>query len=488
MLYNQLTYFAFKLAAFWRLLSHKGNALKKTFFNSFTKLACTAFITLPLISCVVVDVGSNSSRNAEKKADLSPKAPSNIIMVIADGMGPAYVSGYRFNMDNPNTTIVETTIFDETLVGTSRTHPHKKTGFVTDSAASATAMATGVKTYSGAIGVDINKQPHETVLRRARRLGMKTGLAVTSHIAHATPASYMVANESRHNYNEIADSFYDDRIDGEHLANIMLGAGWGYFMREDRNIVDLFKADGYQYIDKYEQLSSISPQTPVLGLFGDMNLPWALDDKDPLRLTTLTKAIVPYLNADTEDSGYFLLLEASMIDWAGHGNDIASAMAEMHDLANTMEYLHEYVKSHPDTLVILTADHSTGGLTLGANGNYNWQPLYLKSLSKSIPSMAAEINDQKDKGQYVSKTFGFELNKAEIDSLKVIDSNMESRAIGAVLKAIIDKRTHTGWTTTGHTGVDVEVFAFGPGAELFRGNQNNTDIADKIFTLLEEAH
>jgi alkaline phosphatase len=218
----------------------------------------------------------------------------------------------------------------------------------------------------------------------------------------------------------------------------------------------------------------------VLGLFGDRSLPWALDDTDPERLHTLTKAIVPYLDADTDDSGYFLLLEASQIDWAGHGNDIASAMAEMHDLAKTMEYLVDYVEKHPDTLVILTADHSTGGLTIGAVSEYRWDAAFIKNFKKSIPSMALEINEQPDKGQYVSDMFGFALNNEEINSLSEINSNMSSRDIQAVLKAIVNTRTNTGWTTSGHTAVDVEVFAFGPGA--------HTDIADKIFTLLEKAH
>lgn len=465
-----------------------GNTMTTKLLTTFTKLASVAATAFLLSACIIVDVDSNSSRDKKNNIVSTNNAPKNIIMVVADGMGPAYVTAYRLYMDDPNTTAVETTILDEILVGTSRTYPHKQSGFVTDSAASATAMATGVKTYNGAVGVDVDKQVLETVLHRAHKLGLKTGIAATSHIVHATPASYMVANEARGNYNQIADSFYDDRINGEHLADIMLGAGWGFFIREDRNIVDLFKADGYQYIDTYEQLSTIEPSTPVLGLFGDNSLPWALDDKDPLRLQTLTKAVVPYLNADTENSGFFLLLEASQVDWAGHGNDIASAMAEMHDLAKTMEYLHEYVQKNPDTLVVLTADHSTGGLTIGADGDYRWDPSYIKSFKKSISTMANEINDQANKGQYVSDAFGFDLTEEEIETLSVINSEMKSRPIQAVLKSIVDKRTNTGWTTSGHTGIDVDVFAFGPSAEVFAGNQNNTDIADKIFMLLEQAH
>jgi alkaline phosphatase len=469
-----------------------GAFMTTPYLTALSRIAIATVSILSVASCAPVADDVNAATKQKDAANVSAQpsaaAPKNIIMVIADGMGPAYVSAYRYFMDNPDTEAVETTVFDGILVGTVRTYPHQQSGVVTDSAASATAMSTGVKSYNGAVGMGVDKQPLETVLHRAHKLGLKTGLAVTSHIVHATPASYMVANEARGNYAQIADSFYDDRINGEHLADIMLGAGWGHFIREDRNLVELFQADGYQYIDSYDQLSSIDPSVPVLGLFGDGSLPWALDDIDPTRLHTLTKAIVPYLAADTQDSGYFLLLEASQVDWAGHGNDIASAMAEMHDLAKTMEYLVDYVEAHPDTLVILTADHSTGGLTIGAVSDYRWDASYIQNFKKSVPTIAANMLTETDKGQYVSDMFGFALNQQEIDSLDVINADMNPRAVQAILKDIINKRTNTGWTTSGHTAVDVDMFAFGPSAQVFAGNQNNTDIAEKIFTLLDQAH
>lgn len=439
-------------------------------------LVCASFS-----ACVVIDVEAAKQIDNQASSKKQPSIPKNIIMVVADGTGPAFTTAYRYYNDNPNTPYVETTIFDDTLVGGSSTYPHELSGLVTDSAASATALAAGVKSYNGAIGVDINKQAVETVLHRAHKLGLKTGLAVTSHIVHATPAAYMVANESRQNYNEIADSFFDDRINDEHLADIMLGAGWGFFMRDDRNLVDEFKADGYQYIDEYSQLASIDSSKPVLGLFGDSGLPWALDDEEPLRLRKLTEAAVPYLE---NENGYFLLVEASQVDWAGHGNDISAAMAEMHDLAKTMEYLYEYVQSHPDTLVVMTADHSTGGLTIGANGVYSWQPQWLKNFKASISTIASAIINEADKGAFVSTQFGFELDESEIEQVNTINAQMSAREIQAVLKKIVDKRSNTGWTTSGHTGIDVQVFAFGPSSERFAGSQDNTDIAHKIFDLL----
>lgn len=453
-------------------------------------IASILLITL-LSACIIVDVDSkydakknaNTLKNASHgEADHKPK---NIIMVIADGMGPAFVSAYRFYNDNPDTAHIETTIFDDILVGSARTYPHPQSGLITDSAASATALAAGVKSYNMAIGVDVNKQPVETVLHRAHKLGKNTGIAVTSHIAHATPASYLVANESRHNYPAIADSMYDDRINGEHLADIMLGAGWGYFIRKDRNLVEAFKSDGYQYIDSYAGLATLDKSKPALGLFGDNSVPWALDDSDPYRLSTMTQAAVPFLESE---EGFFLLVEASMVDWAGHANDIASAMAEMHDLAQTMEYLYQYVQENPDTLVVLTADHSTGGLSIGADGVYKWEPSYLHNMKVSTQKMATDILSEEDRVAYVEDAFGFTLTDDEKASLDQITADMKERPRAEVLKKIVDDRTNTGWTTSGHTGLDVQVFAFGPGAKVFEGNQNNTQIAHKIFALLEQAN
>ncbi|MFT4811015.1 MAG: alkaline phosphatase, partial [Paraglaciecola sp.] len=303
------------------------------------------------------------------------KLPKNIIIIVGDGMGPSYTTAYRMFADDPSTPEVEETVFDRLLVGMASTHPDMNTGYVTDSAASATALSSGVKTYNGAIGVDANKKPVQTVLELAKEQGRKTGVAVTSQINHATPASFGAHNESRQNYEQIADSYFDAKINGQFILDVMLGGGWKYFIREDRNLVEQFKAAGYQYVDKLTQLDDVKAGTPLLGLFADVGMPWALDSTNQMRLPTLARAAIRQLE---NDQGYFLLIEASQVDWAGHGNDIGSAMAEMHDLAVTLEWLEQYIVNNPDTLLVMTADHSTGGLSIGANGNYSWSPKWLK--------------------------------------------------------------------------------------------------------------
>ncbi|QOL24827.1 alkaline phosphatase [Thalassotalea sp. LPB0316] len=432
------------------------------------------------------------------------EAPKNIIMVISDGMGPAYTTAYRYFNDDPTTPEIETTVFDKYHIGSSSTYPAPVSGLVTDSAASATALASGVKSYNGAIGVDVDEQPVESVLYRAKAKGLKTGIVVTSQINHATPAAYMAHNKHRRNYDEIADSYYDDRNNNQFLADIMLGGGWSYFIRQDRNLVSEFKSAGFHYLDNFSALNSLPKSKPVLGLFDDKGLAQALDHQDKYRLATMTEAALDYL---TNEKGMFLLVEASQVDWGGHNNDIAYSMAEMSDLDKTIQVLEAYVAKHPDTLVVLTADHSTGGMTIGANGKYAWFPTWIKNLTASTETIANDIAEQGLEVTRLANQLGFQPNEEEMATLAASMADAEnywltnqvkfeekgytkqstiSRSMRKAVLKLIDQRTNTGWTTSGHTGVDVPVYAFGKNAELFKGQLDNTDIAKGIFSLIEK--
>ena len=472
-------------------------------------------LSLLTVSCVNAVSSKDEATNQEvivtkQTAQLSTlpstlpsSLPRNIIMVIGDGMGPAYTTAYRYFKDDPTTEMVEETVFDRHLKGLSSTYPASISGVVTDSAASATALATGVKSYNGAIGVDVNKKAVQTVLEWAKLQGKKTGVVVTSQINHATPAAYLAHNESRKHYNEIADSYIDDGI----KADLYFGGGWKYFIREDRNLVDEFKQAGFHYIDNYQGLTSLPNNKPVLGLFANVGLPWALDDTNKHRLSAMTKSAVHHLNNlqahdDAPDNGFFMLIEASQIDWAGHGNDISDAMAEMDDLAKTVEYLEHFVDHNPDTLVIITADHSTGGFTLAAKGKYEWHAKALTTMQHSVNYIAKKLASDDITTTNTKTLFNFELNQSELDLLikaketpplnnnkNIYQDKKTSTAERALLKKvkqIIDIRTNSGWTSGGHTAVDVPVYAFGKQSELFNGSQDNTDIAKKIFTLLDK--
>ena len=436
-------------------------------------------VSLALTACMQSIELFDSSSTAPT---LVKGTPRNIIMVVADGMGPAVTTGYRLYRDDPNTPQIEPVVFDDILVGHASTAPAPVSGYVTDSAASATSLAAGVKTYNGAIGLDVNKQPVKSVMHYAREKGMRTGVAVTSQINHATPAAYMVHNESRNNYDAIADSIFDYRINGSFVADVMLGGGTKYFERQDRDIVAQFIDAGYAYADSYNSLATVPSGSNVLGLFAPVGLPAVLDDKRQNRLAYLTEHAIKHLE---NPQGFFLLVEASQVDWAGHSNDIASVMAEMHDLDLTIRYLRDYVKQYPDTLVVLTADHATGGLTIGANGDYRWSPEYLRNMQASVSTIAENMTKQDNMVTWVATMLGFDLSdeeKAVIQDLTTADKKAREKG----LRQLLDQRSNTGWTTSGHTGEDVGVYAFGTGADAFAGQIDNTDIALRMIDMVQK--
>jgi alkaline phosphatase len=277
---------------------------------------------------------------------LAEAAPKNIIYMIGDGMGPAYLSAYRYYQDNPATKAVETTIYDELWVGVASTYPDDDT-IVTDSAAGATALATRIKSYNGAISVNHQHQPLTTMLEIAKAKGMHTGVVATSQINHATPASFMAHDKSRKNYNEIADDFVDNKVAGKFVADLMFGGGTKYFTRKDRNLVTEFKQAGFSYADNWQDLTKLS-KLPAMALLAPVGLPSALDNPVANPLQTMTEKALQLLTPS--EKGFVLMIEGSQIDWCGHANDIACAMAEMDDFAKAIKVAKAYVDSHPDTI------------------------------------------------------------------------------------------------------------------------------------------
>ncbi len=401
----------------------------------------------------------------------APSVPKNIVILIGDGMGTAYTSAYRYYKDNPETQEIEQTVFDRLLVGTASTYPARVSGYVTDSAAAATALATGVKSYNGAISVDTDKQALPTIMEMAKKQGLSTGVAVTSQINHATPAAFLTHNESRKNYDEIANSYLNTDTD------VMLGGGQKFF---PSTLIHKFEAKGYQYLSDFSQLNTVT-KPKVIGLFADVQLPWAIDDIGAHKLSKMTSKALELLSLN--EKGFVLLVEGSLIDWAGHNNDIATAMAEMDEFANALEVVEQYVRQNKDTLMVATADHNTGGLSIGANGEYSWKTDIIRGV-KSSPALIATnaISNENWQDELISN-LGFKPSDDELTQLS--RARMQGQEVMATaIKKLIDNRSFTGWTTGGHTGMDVQVFASGPASKLFSGYQDNTDIALKIMSLL----
>lgn len=410
----------------------------------------------------------------------------NVIVLIGDGMGVSYTSAHRYLKDAPSTKTVEPTTLDKYLVGQQSTYPEDPSQNVTDSASAATAMSAGIKTYNNAIAVDNDGSEAKTVLEAAKEKGKATGLVATSEITHATPASFGSHDESRKNMNAIADDYFDEMVNGKHKIDIMLGGGKSNFIRNDRNVAEEFKNDGYSYVDNKEDLLN-NKDDQLLGLFAEGGLPKMIDrDEATPSLQDMTEVALDKLSKDKD--GFFLMVEGSQVDWAGHDNDIVGAMSEMEDFENAFEAAIEFAKKDKHTLVVATADHSTGGYSIGADGIYNWFGEPIKAAKRTPDFMAEEIA----KGAGVEETLKkyidqniVALTLEEIQSVEEAAKTKKVLDIDNAIENIFNKRSHTGWTTGGHTGEDVNVYAFGPSSSEFAGKIDNTDIAKNVFDSLK---
>ncbi|MDM5200528.1 alkaline phosphatase [Fictibacillus enclensis] len=455
----------------------------------FKKKIGKKFIPLAVLTTVAFGglVGSYPNAHAQPQQQNKTNGKiKNVIVLIGDGMGVSYTSAYRYLKDNPSTKVAERTAFDKYLVGQQMTYPEDPAQNVTDSASAATAMSAGVKTYNNAIAVDNDKSAVKTVLEAAKEEGKATGLVATSEITHATPASFGSHDESRKNMNAIADDYFDEKVKGKHKIDVLLGGGLSNFDRQDRNLTKEFKKAGYSYVTKRGQMLN-DKNDQILGLFAPGGLPKKIDRPDEVpSLKEMTNVALNKLNKDKD--GFFLMVEGSQIDWAGHDNDIVAAMSEMNDFEQAFQTAINFAKKDKHTLVVTTADHSTGGYSIGANGIYNWFGEPISAAKRTPDFMAEEISKGKDAEQtlkqYIDQKI-LPLSTAEIQSVKNAAKTNNVLDIDNAIEEIFNKHSNTGWTTGGHTGEDVPVYAFGPESEKFAGQINNTDIAKNVFNALK---
>ncbi|WP_206098667.1 alkaline phosphatase [Paenibacillus silvae] len=439
-------------------------------------------LTLAVSASALLSVGPAGTVQA---ASAAKKPIKNIIFLIGDGMGTSYTSAYRYMKDNPSTKVMEKTIFDPYLVGAQMTYPDDDKQNVTDSASAATAMSSGVKTYNAAIAVDTNKKSVKTVLEQAKQIGKSTGLVATSEITHATPAAFGAHDISRKNMDAIANDYFDEMINGKHKVDVLLGGGKNNFVRKDRDLTKEFQKAGYSYVtDRTSLLANKNKQ--VLGLFADGGLDKYIDRTNATpSLAEMTNSAIDRLK--TNKKGFFLMVEGSQIDWAGHDNDIVGAMSEMDDFAKAFKAAIDFAKKDGQTLVVATADHSTGGLTLGKDGEYNFFVDPIKAATRTPDFMAAQIAKGASVEETLNKYLKLELTAEELQSVKDAAQSADVTKIDDAIEAIINNRSFTGWTTGGHTGEDVPVYAYGPGSDRFSGLIDNTDNAKIIFDILKKS-
>ena len=337
----------------------------------------------------------------------------NLIYMIGDGMGLAHVTMLQIaeGYDNPVSFMRAENV---ALIKS-----YSRNNRVTDSAAAGTALATGHKTNNSMLGVLPDSTAVESMMAKAVRRGMATGLVVTCYLPHATPGAFYAHQVYRRTLEPIAEQLVESGVD------VAFGGGKRYFTArraDGTTLVDRLRTKGYRVIDTLAAADTIT-SGKVVGLFASKHMPYAHKGRGDYLPRAVGKALEILSNDAAErDEGFMLVVEGSMIDYVSHRNDSEGILAEMRDFDRAVRVAMEYVDVHPGTLLVVTADHETGGLTL-PSGNAD----FTKSESGVLY-------------KYGSKS---------------------------------------------HTAVMVPVYLYGTGAERINGVMENSDLANRLMEILE---
>ncbi len=298
----------------------------------------------------------HSSRTVLSGEPKTPgKEPQNIILMIGDGMGIAQVTAAMYLYPEP----LQLEKFP--VAGLIQTHSAKN--LITDSAAGATAFSCGCKTYNGAIGMNADKKPCPTLLEQAEALGLATGLVATSSITHATPAAFIAHARVRASMEDIATFFVITDLD------LAIGGGMKYFSRrknDQRDLIAELRAKGCVVSDfttgtLEQSILTLTPRQPFF---------WFSSEDEPESVEAgrtylpVAARMAPTFLAQRSDKGFFLMIEGSQIDWACHANNGDRAVREMLDFDQAIGEVLRFAEKDGNTLVIVTADHETGGMSL----------------------------------------------------------------------------------------------------------------------------
>ncbi|WP_428236814.1 alkaline phosphatase [Gracilimonas sp.] len=299
----------------------------------------------------VMPVATSDSETPELLPLVEGKTVKNIIFLIGDGTGLAQITSGQYGLVGP-----DGLLHMQTMPVTGFVKTHSSDNLITDSASGATAYSCGLKTYNGAIAVNPDKEACKTILELAEEMGLSTGLIATSSITHATPASFASHVESRSMEEEIAVQLLSSG------AEVMLGGGFEFFSSQYRSdsldLISQAEEAGYQLLRNEEELDN-SEAEMLLGLFANDGLERAEGEPSTSAMTSKALNIL-----SRNEAGFFLMIEGSQIDWGGHGNNTDYVLNEVEDFDAAVKTALDFARQDGETLVVLTADHETGGMTL----------------------------------------------------------------------------------------------------------------------------
>ncbi|KAF2848542.1 alkaline phosphatase-like protein [Plenodomus tracheiphilus IPT5] len=456
----------------------------------------------------------------QKSADTkSPHASGkrNLIFMVSDGMGPTSLSLTRSFMQLQNgAPFSEQLVIDQHLIGQSRTR--SSSSLITDSAAGATAFSCAQKSYNGAISVTPDHEPCGTVLEAAKKAGYMTGLVVTTRITDATPACFAAHVNMRQEEDRIAEQMVGDYPLGR-VVDLMFGGGRCHFLpnssvdlscrTDDKDVVGLAKDNGFNYISDRAGFDNLKGgdglSFPMLGLFADTDIPYEIDRRNENdvypSLQEMAETAMKALSQATRDSdkGFFLMIEGSRIDHAGHHNDPAAQVHEVLAYDRAFTSVLDFIKNEKtQTVMVSTSDHETGGLATARQlhtsyPEYVWYPSPLANASHSAEHLAFEYakylhsspsdTQQRD---FVRESIanGLGIRDYTDDEVKALLADPPTALYQYA--DMMSRRSQTGWGTHGHSAADVNIYSSDPeAAKALAGNHENTEVGKFLREYLD---
>lgn len=442
-------------------------------------------------------------------AAFAQQTPKYVFYFIGDGMGMNQVNGAETYMAALDGKIGVKPLCFGDFPYTAFATTYSASNGITDSAAGGTALATGCKTYNGCLGLLPDSVTVVTsVAKWAHDAGAAVGVSTSVSVDHATPASFYAHQDYRGKYYEVGKD--------------LVASGYEFFAGsdflkpncKDGSEPDLYTqcqnagytiARGYKDYQKKAKKADrmIMLQTEAASKIDRGSIPYAIDrKKGDMTLQEITRAGINFLYKKNPEK-FFLMVEGGKIDWACHANDARTVIDEIIDMDDAVRVAYEFYCQHPDeTLIVITADHETGGIGLG-NTNYNLKTNLLRYQQMSAPLYSQHLSDLRQKlgenftyaalRKDLMENFGFwkdvELSEYQEDQLqRAYDAIVEGKdkgaesmyasesALGSLAKNILNRNAQLGWTSGAHTNGYVPVFAIGAGAEIFHGRIENIDI------------
>lgn len=453
---------------------------------------------------------SSSLSKVSESNPLGHPGKRNVIFMVSDGMGPASVALARNFFQHTKNKGLSPLTLDKYFVGNSRTQ--SSDSFVTDSAAGATAFSCCLKTYNGAIAVEHEGLPCATIMEAAKLSGYKTGLVVTTRITDATPASFASHAHYRWEEDFIAEQLvnWNNTHPFGNMVDLLMGGGRCHFLpssaegscrSDEHDLIAHSKEAGWTYIDSMSEFKDLywgkKVNLPLIGLFSPGDMPFSIDyhDSSLPRLNETAITAVQALEEATKDTeeGFFLLVEGSRIDHAGHSNDPGAQVREVLAYDEAFQAMVHYAEhSEVPTIVVSTSDHETGGLSVSRQltpdyPEYLWFPEVLANASHSTEFLARklrafdEFKTSEELHQFISTEIlgehGLGLDDIEDEEVSFLAHHRGSSH--EHLSLIQSLRAQVGWSTHGHSAVDVNVYAAATHPEVLeslRGGNENTEV------------